>query len=709
MPSIDKPQPIASAAADACASAYAASAYAASADAASADLEAFPLSDFPSDELILILLCLNVLDLSQVARTSKRFLYLVHTVQTKIVGTECSALSEKAAALEVNRDERKRQSYRGAKKAGNYRPADVVHRALERMRVAPSVAFMFHTTRGDRAGTLWYQEPATAAEGLLPRDCAILSAACPDIQANCGGLVESESGVGVLLASFDRDRTTFVPFHIGAGGNDSDDESDDDESGTNSDSNDREDERTKRQKGNDEIQQLIDRLNDAKPATARADDSFWKIIFVYVSGGTSLDPDAVLARVQDANPNCIIAGGVSSGGHVRLFSSDQDAGGTEENERDQKRSAESIAKAKKLLEKRTVRQLRSVITNMIERARSGKKDSDVDGFVLNNIDLTKEDISKENLIEIAISLGFGQQPSAKNPHDGADLKHIESGIFGIAVGGDGIPVSAVVSRGCRSVISGDVAPRSSIWTVSDAAVLRPGQVGHPFYRGDPAGGNESFHVINRVKNGETGEELDSIDFVLRNRAEFVGIKRTNGDGFDLTMLQSYNVATGHLMLIEMAKSPDDTTGDIPDHQGSQIDLFNLDGQACIDDVGIKLDRLKELVAGKRLLAGLMFSCNGRGPERSYLIKEEMSDANAWNDRFPSVPLLGFYAGGEIGPRAMAGNTNIFQQGHASLQGFTAVFVLFVVPKIELGGFAIDDGPESVEAFMSGFLLSGKRS
>ena len=691
MSSIDKPQPISTAA---CASAS---------DAASADLVAFPLCNLPSDEIILILLCLNVLDLSQVARTSKRFLYLVHAVQTKIVGTECSALSEKAAALEVNRDERKKHSYRGAKRGGNYRPADVVHRALERMRVPPSVAFMFHTTRGDRTGTSWYQQEPTVAESLLPPDCAILSAACPDIQANCGGLVESESGVSVLLASFDRDHTTFAPFHIGAGGDDSDDESDDEESS------DGENERTKRRKGNDEIQQLIDRLDDAKPATARADNSFWKIIFAYVSGGTSLDPDAVLARVQDANPNCIIAGGVTSGGHVRLFSLDQDAGGTEQDEGERKRSAESTTKAKKLLEKRTARQLRSVITNMIERARNGKGDSDVDEFVLNNIDLTKEDISKENLIEIAISLGFGQQPSAKNPHDGADLKHIESGIFGIAVGGDGIPVSAVVSRGCRSVISGDVAPRSSIWTVSDAAVLRPGQVGHPFYRGDPAGGNESFHVINRVKNGETGEELDSIDFVLRNRAEFVGIKRTNGDGFDLTMLQSYNVATGHLMLIEMAKSPDDTTGDIPDHQGSQIDLFNLDGQACIDDVGIKLDRLKELVAGKRLLAGLMFSCNGRGPERSYLIKEEMSDANAWNDRFPSVPLLGFYAGGEIGPRAMAGNTNIFQQGHASLQGFTAVFVLFVVPKIELGGFAIDDGPESVEAFMSGFLLSGKRS
>ena len=685
MSSIDKPQSTSSRPADT---------YTDAADAT------IPLGDLPSDEILLILLCLNVLDLSQVARTSKRFLYLVHAVQTKIVGTECSALSEKAAALEANRDERKKQSYRGAKRTGNYRPADVVHRALERMRVPPSVAFMFHTTRGDRAGTSWYQQQPTEAEGLLPPDCAILSAACPDIQANCDGLVESESGVGVLLASFDRDRTTFVPFHIGAGGDASDGESDDNESGDNAgDSSDGEDERTKRRKGSDEIQQLLDRLDDAKPATAAADTNFWKIIFVYVSGGTSLDPDAVLARVQDANPKCIIAGGVSSGGHVRLFSSCKDTDGIEQNEGGQKRSAESTAKAKQLLKKRTVRQLRSAITNMIERARIRKGHSDVDEFVLNNIDLTKEDISKENLIDIAISLGFGQQISANNPHDGEDLKHVESGIFGIAVGGDGVPVSAVVSRGCRSVISGDVAPQSSVWTVSDAALLRPGQVGHPFYRGDPAGGNESFHVINRVKNSETGKEMDSIDFVLQNRAEFVGIKRSSGDGFDLTMLQSYNVATGHLMLIEMAKGPDDATRDVPDHRGSEIDLFNLDGQACVEDVGIKLDRLKELVAGKRLLAGLMFSCNGRGPERSYLMKTEMCDAHAWNDRFPSVPLLGFYAGGEIGPRAMAGNIKIFQQGHASLQGFTAVFVLFVVPKIEVDAFAIDDGPESVEEFM----------
>ena len=80
----------------------------------------FPLNELPPDELLLVFLNLNVFDLSNAARTSKRFLYLVHTVQTRIVGTECSALSEKAAALEVNRDERKKQAYGGAKRAGNY-------------------------------------------------------------------------------------------------------------------------------------------------------------------------------------------------------------------------------------------------------------------------------------------------------------------------------------------------------------------------------------------------------------------------------------------------------------------------------------------------------------------------------------------------------------------------------------------------------------
>ena len=45
----------------------------------------------------------------------------------------------------------------------------------------------------------------------------------------------------------------------------------------------------------------------------------------------------------------------------------------------------------------------------------------------------------------------------------------------------------------------------------------------------------------------------------------------------------------------------------------------------------------------------------------------------------NVSLAGFWAGGEIGPKARAGNKNPYQEGRASFQGFTAVYGVFVVP------------------------------
>ena len=84
------------------------------------------------------------------------------------------------------------------------------------------------------------------------------------------------------------------------------------------------------------------------------------------------------------------------------------------------------------------------------------------------------------------------------------------------------------------------------------------------------------------------------------------------------------------------------------------------------------------------------------------------DAKCWQENFPTVPMLGFYAGGEIGPRAVAGNaSNIFQSGQAALQGFTAVFALFIVPKLELSGLMIDDGPPSVDEFIREYIERGR--
>ena len=61
---------------------------------------------------------------------------------------------------------------------------------------------------------MWHQEPPAKAEALLPPSCAILLAATEDIQANSDGLVESEYGVGVLMAIFDTSKTTLVEFAI---------------------------------------------------------------------------------------------------------------------------------------------------------------------------------------------------------------------------------------------------------------------------------------------------------------------------------------------------------------------------------------------------------------------------------------------------------------------------------------------------------------
>ena len=95
----------------------------------------------------------------------------------------------------------------------------------------------------------------------------------------------------------------------------------------------------------------------------------------------------------------------------------------------------------------------------------------------------------------------------------------------------------------------------------------------------------------------------------------------------------------------------------------------------------------------------MFSCNGRGPESGGLIQETMADATRFAKIFPDVPCLGFYAGGEIGPLALAGKQNVFQKGKAAVQGFTAVFCLFIVPVVERRNYNLDDSPEAVRQFV----------
>jgi len=124
---------------------------------------------------------------------------------------------------------------------------------------------------------------------------------------------------------------------------------------------------------------------------------------------------------------------------------------------------------------------------------------------------------------------------------------------------------------------------------------------------------------------------------------------------------------------------------------SEIKLFRLTKKAIRNDLDDMLDRLKKEIEAnnEEILATLMFSCNGRGPNlprttRYDFVDEEQMDASHFASSFPTIPLLGFYAAGEIGPTARGEvETVASQSGSVSFQGFTAVFGIFLKPKLSL--------------------------
>lgn len=77
-----------------------------------------------------------------------------------------------------------------------------------------------------------------------------------------------------------------------------------------------------------------------------------------------------------------------------------------------------------------------------------------------------------------------------------------------------------------------------------------------------------------------------------------------------------------------------------------------------------------------ILGALLFTCNARGP---HMFGAHARDAALFQAQFPQAPLMGFYAAGEIGPQVEEGAEHAFLRGNAAMQGFTAVFGLFLVP------------------------------
>ena len=103
-------------------------------------------------------------------------------------------------------------------------------------------------------------------------------------------------------------------------------------------------------------------------------------------------------------------------------------------------------------------------------------------------------------------------------------------------------------------------------------------------------------------------------------------------------------------------------------------FFSFDAASCRDDLSRRLDALKgELQRkGQRLLGSVMFTCGGR---TQHFFGEPAFDASTFVKTFSGTPLIGMYAGGEIGPQllAEAPPSKAFQVGRAQMHGFTVVF------------------------------------
>ncbi|KAG7341540.1 FIST domain containing protein [Nitzschia inconspicua] len=245
------------------------------------------------------------------------------------------------------------------------------------------------------------------------------------------------------------------------------------------------------------------------------------------------------------------------------------------------------------------------------------------------------------------------------------IYELNAGLFGVVLGGD-VPVKSVVSRGVRSAFHGKEESISP-FVVEKSRIVHPSDDDYMFDFRNPEDAT-SYHLISKIRDTDAEETMSAMQLIARgiesgHRAEFIGLKRLQSDGFELENLHHMSARTGDLIVFTDGSRPQSES-----LEGAEIDLFYLDGVSCMEDMDKTIATLKEQTKGEEILGAVMFSCAGRGPEPSHLIPEEMSDAKRFAKGFPKVPCLGFYAGGEIGPLALAANENVFQTGRAAVQG-----------------------------------------
>eukprot|EP00854_Cymbomonas_tetramitiformis_P006875 gene6875-8208_t len=395
------------------------------------------------------------------------------------------------------------------------------------------------------------------------------------------------------------------------------------------------------------------------------DPSFWKVFVVNVCGQYGYHvAQQTVASIQQHHPEAAIIGGICSAGDVSQATDTQTP--------------------------KTPRDLRTLsVKRLKEMVREAFGASATRGLI------EREDLERE----AARSLALARQ------RDGS-LVHVDSGVTVLAMGGT-VPLKSAVSKGaerfsnsswcitsCEAIPAGDKRlpeelEEAPVWQKVTGLRCAGGE-------GRPSEGGST------TEKDAPGEELGVLDWFRRCYAE----AEDNFDHRPVPQTIGVMPPLGRGYVLHDVEIHDDAlwVDNREPLTGSFLNLYQLTEQACVMDLENMLRRLKSEVdeEGQELMGALMFSCAGRGPRAGSFIQSAMMDASRFQERFPCVPLTGYYAGGEIGPQALADDHGVFHAGNVSVQGFTVVFGLFIVPRQDGKAAAlyrsIDDSPEKISEY-----------
>ena len=219
------------------------------------------------------------------------------------------------------------------------------------------------------------------------------------------------------------------------------------------------------------------------------------------------------------------------------------------------------------------------------------------------------------------------------------VKIYEGGIVGMCIGGNTI-FSSQVSRGCR-----EITPITDVVETDDFLL--------------------KTLSINGVKRSAASLAAECPTIVS---VPFLGVSSDLSIGFTLYDVEGTTPDGAVLIRSDELKS------------AKYVQVFDLDPETSKEDLKNRLDEARKKCASlsKQVLGGLLFTCNGRG---SKLYADLDVESTIFAQAMPNIGLSGFFAGGEIGPEALAAAPPESEyRREAIIQGFTAVFGIFFVPK-----------------------------